>query len=155
MAYAADVSACKMSNMTGSQKVGPTRHQVGPGGFRVQYTNSAQEQLSRLNSETFADIQKKLRVIAAVDPYAHGRADPGTGHRDIRVVGIDQTLVSFWVSHPVKTLTVVNVKEGNDVAAAWPQPYPAQTTPAFGTPRPLQIKGFDDDEAAPYTTAQQ
>jgi hypothetical protein len=97
------------------------KEEVGPGGFWVQYTDSACTQLESLHDQTCTTVQEKLRVIAAVDPYAHGRTDPSIGHRDRRIVSIGEMLVTFWVSGDLKVLTVVNITPG-EKPSSWVVP---------------------------------
>lgn len=117
----------------------PSLHN-GPGVFHVQYTDEASAQLARLDSHTCTAVQERLRVIASVDPYAHGRADQVTG-RDRRMVDIENLVIIFWVSLPVRTLTVVSIHEG-DTGPAQQQPRP----PAPGVSRPGPFQGFTEDE---------
>lgn len=114
--------------------------------FLVQYTSEADTQLSSLVYEISTAVQAKLSVVAAVDPYIHGHADPLMGQRDRRVVVIADVRVTFWISDEVRVLTVMRIQQdGNETT--WPTPNPGPPAcaqpPDFG---PFGEPDEDDDE---------
>jgi hypothetical protein len=79
------------------------------GAYTVQYTDAARVQIEDMDDALCDAIQNKIRMVAAVDPYAHGT--PTGQMRDRRHVVIDGMSVGFWVSTPVKVMTVFELRK--------------------------------------------
>jgi len=120
--------------------------------FLVQYTPDASTQLSSLAYDISTMVQEKLSVIAAVDPHAHGHVDPMVGHRDRRIVAIEDVRVTFWISVEVHVVTVMRIQQDGD-ETSWTDQRPDPT----GLVKPPHLGPFslpdDDGDEEPETSA--
>lgn len=116
----------------------------GPEPFLIQYTDDARHQLSLLDNRTCTSVQEKLSVVAASDPHAHGRPDPPECQGDRRSMHIEGLVVTFWISRPVRLLTVVRIAQGDDGCTAADSTPPA--LPLIISPRRPGSFGADAEE---------
>lgn len=81
-----------------------------PGGYRVQYTDEAQQQMESLELKLCGDIDGYMQAVAAISP--RNRSTQVGALADLRSVERSGYVATFWVSEPFpmeRILTVVDV----------------------------------------------
>lgn len=84
-------------------------HRVAPGGYSVQYADTATGQLQALAPDVRDSLTSIMKEVAVKDPYAYG---PPSLDPDRRVLDVHGMNVTYVISSPeVRMVTVLTVEE--------------------------------------------
>lgn len=99
--------------------------------YVVQFIDHARGQLAQLDGRLAALVQSRMNTVASQNPRHFGSCLDGLADR--RVMHVEAAEVTFWISEPVHTLTVVQVRIGDTPAV--PAPVEPWRPPAWQPPQ--------------------